>query len=305
MLTEVAWQKGNEPEAARVQTLSLSQASPALAPPIVANPPSATPATTLQRDPGPEANGIQPSGAASANSGGSGPYADLSDTSPSGQGKSGQQNGASSGDNPAGVTTFAAPSIANNLAADSTVNLLAAHAPSIPASPANPSAPPTPPSSPQAPATLSAWQNYDGGTGSIVRSASLNGFANGAEMHVEFRAGTLGPLEVHAVVNAGSVGAEIHVQGQEAHTLLAAGLPALERALGERNLRVDNLAVYQDHSGGAMSGGEKQNQQSGSYSSAQHQVMPWNSPPQSNGAAGGSLEDDELANPAAGLSVQA
>ena len=82
-----------------------------------------------------------------------------------------------------------------------------------------------------------------------MRSASLNDSANGAEMHVELRSGALGPLEVHAVVHEGSVGAEIHVQGQEAHTLLAAGLPSLERALGERNLRVENIAVYQDHAG--------------------------------------------------------
>jgi hypothetical protein len=124
-------------------------------------------------------------------------------------------------------------------------------------------------------------------------------------MHVEFRSGALGPLEVHAVVNAGSVGAEIHVQGQEAHTLLAAGLPSLERALGERNLRVENIAVYQDHAGGGMSGGEKQDQQPGSSPSPQRQVLPWDSPPQSSSAPSGPFENEELANPAAGLSIQA
>jgi flagellar hook-length control protein FliK len=112
-------------------------------------------------------------------------------------------------------------------------------------------------------------------------------------------------MEVHAVVSGGSVGAEIHVQGQEAHTLLAAGVPALERALGERNLRVENIAVYQDHAGGGTSGGEKQDQQSGSNPSAQHQVLLWGNPPQSSAAAGGSLDGEELANPAVGLSVRA
>ncbi len=134
---------------------------------------------------------------------------------------------------------------------------------------------------------LSAWQNYDGGAGSIVRSAALSNSANGAEMHVEFRSGNLGPMEVRTVVNAGSVGAEIHVQGQEAHTLLAAGLPSLERALGERNLRVENISVYQDHPGSGMSGGEKQNPQSGSHPSEQQQVLAWDRLPHSSRAARG------------------
>jgi hypothetical protein len=124
-------------------------------------------------------------------------------------------------------------------------------------------------------------------------------------MHVEFRSGALGPLEVHAVVNAGSVGAEIHVQGQEAHTLLAAGLPSLERALGERNLRVDNIAVYQDHAGGGMGGGERQDAHSGSSPSPHHQVLPWDSPPQPGSTASGSIENAEITDPAAGLSVRA
>ena len=160
-------------------------------------------------------------------------------------------------------------------------------------------------SSNEPPTTLSAWQNYDGGAGKIVRSASLSDSANGAEMHVELRTGALGPLELHAVVHEGSVGAEIHVQGQEAHTLLAAGLPSLERALGERNLRVENISVYQDQTGGGASGGGKQDPHSGSSPSSQPQVLPWDSPPKAGNPASSSSEDDELANPAPGLSVRA
>jgi flagellar hook-length control protein FliK len=123
-------------------------------------------------------------------------------------------------------------------------------------------------------------------------------------MHVELRTGALGPLDVHAVVHEGSVGAEIHVQGQEAHTLLAAGLPSLERALGERNLRVENINVYQDQGGGGTSGGGKQDSQSGS-SSPQRQVLPWDNPPHPRNTASRSSEDDESDNPAPGLSVRA
>jgi len=322
VMTEAAWQKGNELESASANLphspsagvglpvsswasanppLS-SPAIPAAAPQVDTKSRPAAPAAILPKDAAPEANGVQLIGEASSDSGGCAAHTTLADSSTGG--KSGQQNGQTSRDNPASVNTIA-PGLPNNPATDSTASLLATHAPNPPASPAHVSAPPAPPSSGQAPATLSAWQNYDGGAGSIVRSASLTGSANGAEMHVEFRTGALGPMEVHAVVSGGSVGAEIHVQGQEAHTLLAAGVPALERALGERNLRVENIAVYQDHAGGGTSGGEKQDQQSGSNPSAQHQVLLWGNPPQSSAAAGGSLDGEELANPAVGLSVRA
>ena len=124
-------------------------------------------------------------------------------------------------------------------------------------------------------------------------------------MHVELRSSSLGPLEVHTLVNGGVVGAEIHVQGPEAHTLLAAGLPSLEHALGERNLRVENLAVYQDQVGGGMSGGAKQNPHSGSSPSSERQGFTWDSPAPAKRAASSSREDEDLANPASGLSVRA
>jgi len=162
-----------------------------------------------------------------------------------------------------------------------------------------------PPSSTQPASTLSAWQNYDGGAGRIVRSASLTDSPGGAEMHVELRSGPLGPLELHTMVREGSVGAEIHVQGQEAHAMLSAGLPSLERALNDRNLRVENISVYQDHSGGGMGGGERQGSQSESSPMPKHQPLPWGSPSQSDHKVKRSFENEEAANPAAGLSVRA
>ena len=134
----------------------------------------------------------------------------------------------------------------------------------------------------------------------MVRSASLSGSANGAEMHVEFRSGALGPLEVHAVVHDGSVGAEIHVQGQEAHTLLAAGLPSLERALGERNLRVENIAVYQDQAGAGMSGGGKQDPVGLFPIAAAPSVARGTACRKPATAASGSAEDEEFSKSGSG-----
>jgi flagellar hook-length control protein FliK len=301
---ETTWQKGHESEAASANPPLSSSASTVTPQQFDAHSQPAAPAPTLQKEAAPEATSIQSKGAVSASSGGSAGHANLADSSTSGQGKSGQQSGLGSGDNPAGVATFA-PIHTTSPAPDPAGNLLTAHAPSVPANHTTTSAPQTVPSSTQPASTLAAWQNYDGGAGKIVRSASISDSGNGAEMHVELRSGALGPLEIHTVVREGSVGAEIHVQGQEAHTLLAAGLPSLERALGERNLRVENITVYQDQAGGGMSGGTKQDSQSGSSPSPHSQALPWNNPPQSRSAVSGSSDEEELANPAAGLSVRA
>jgi hypothetical protein len=185
----------------------------------------------------------------------------------------------------------------------SALNPLATHPPSVPPNHPSGTASPASSSDPQSAKTLSAWQNYDGGAGTIVRSASLSGTANGGEIHVEFRSGALGPLEVRAVMHDGSVGAEIHVQGQEAHTLLAAGLPSLERALGERNVHVENISVYQGNTGGNM--GEGTGSHSGSPQTPPRHLAPWDSSPQSSRKSSTDSEEEESANPAAGLSVRA
>jgi hypothetical protein len=302
--TEVTGQNNYEPEAAGANSLPPSSATPDATPNIDASIQPIVPAATSQRGTAPEVAGIQSGSSVSAGADADSAYANLSQASSSGPGKSGQQNGPKSGEQAVSVAASTS-AVANNPPPDATTNLLAAHAPSVPANHASAPAPQVPASSSQPATTLSAWQNYDGGAGKIVRSASLSDSANGAEMHVELRAGNLGALEVHTVVHEGSVGAEIHVQGQEAHTLLAAGLPSLERALGERNLRVENISVYQDQTGGGMTGGEKHQQQPGSSPSPPRQSLTWDSPPQPGDPVTGSAEDDEIPKLVAGLSVRA
>jgi flagellar hook-length control protein FliK len=289
-------------QSALAPATSAASSTPVASSPAETNSQAATAEANGDTDAPSLSNNIAPSGAASAVPTESTTPASLADLPASSQWKSGQRDGTGAQDNPAAPKT---PNFTNNPAGDSVPNFLAAQAPGVPASHDKAEAAQLPPSSTQAPETLSAWQSYEGGAGKIVRSARLSGSANGAEMHVEFRSGALGPMEVRAVLNDGSVGAEIHVQGQAAHTLLAAGLPSLERALGERNVRVENLTVYQDQAGGGMGGGEEQNPHSGSSPSQQHQTSPWGNPPQPRPPASGSLEGDELMNPAPGLSVRA
>ena len=222
------------------------------------------------------------------------------------QEKSGQQSGMGSRGNPSAVTPIERKS-ANNAPSspDPVVSAVAVNTATVPAGHATRSVSSGAATAPQPSTTLSAWQNYEGGAGSIVRSASLTSSVNAAELRVEFRSGALGPMEVHAIMHEGSLGAEIHVQGQEAHSLLAAGLPSLERALVERNLRVENIAVYQDNAGAGAGGGDRQDSHAGSSSSPRQERSPWADSPASGSMANGVSEDEILVNPALGLSIQA
>lgn len=191
--------------------------------------------------------------------------------------------------------------LANGAGTDPGTNLLSAHTPVSPASHAGVSTG-TPEATPsQSPEALAAWQNYESSTGKIVTSAHLSG---GGEMRVELRSGTLGPVEVRAVLREGSVGAEIHVEGHEAHNLLASSLPSLERALGERDLRIGNLSVYQDQAGGSMAGGERQNSHSGSPPPSQGQARHWEASPRFANSGDRGNETEETPNPTGGLSVR-
>ena len=110
---------------------------------------------------------------------------------------------------------------------------------------------------------LKVWETFQGNVGRIVNSAWLNAAASHSEMHVELLSASLGPLTVHTILRGEAVGAEIHVGNHQAHTLLAAELPSLERALGDRNLHLENISIRQDaFSGGMTNGGGGRNSQS-------------------------------------------
>jgi flagellar hook-length control protein FliK len=265
-----------------------------------ANSPPATPAASQRKDTTTADNGVQPTTPAPASTGESAAYTNLSDSSTNGQER--EQTGPSAGDNPTGVR-FISSNVTANTAPASATNLLTVQTSQVPVSHADNLTAQTSASPSQPPTTLSAWQNYE--AGALVRSAWLSDSARGAEMRVELRSGELGPLEVRASIHDGSVGAEIHVEDHEAHTLLAAGLPSLERAMGERNLRVENIAVYQDRAGGEMTGGDNQNPYSGSSASPQPQVLPGSNTPQPSSTEQYSSDVEELASTGGGLSVRA
>ncbi len=241
---------------------------------------------------------------AGANTTAFGIHGSASNASSTGQGNSGQQSGGESRNQSAPpLTLVSSPAATAN--SDPAGNPLTAQSAGIPPSHTSAPTPPMPQSSAQQAATLSAWQNYDGSAGKIVTAASLAGSVGSAEMHVELRSSPLGPMEIHTIVREGSVGAEIHVQGQEAHSLLAAGLPSLERALNDRNLRVENISVYQNQTGGGMGGGERQNSHPEYSPTPERQPPVWGNPSAAGRARNSSSDSEDLAIPTSGLSVQA
>jgi flagellar hook-length control protein FliK len=231
-------------------------------------------------------------------------YPTLPDQATGDQGKSAQQSGSSTMGNMSSPKVVLS-GVASPVIIDPGKSLLTTNTPEVSASHDSlPTPPSIPVASTQPPATLAAWQNYQSNGGKVVSSAWLSDFANGAEMHVELRSGTLGPLQVHTIVRDGTVGAEIHVESHEARAILAEGLPSLEKALGERDLRMANVAIYQDHAGAGMSGGGRQNSHAGSSPTPREQVIAPGTTAQPSSSES-ALEVENLIYSTAGLSVRA
>jgi flagellar hook-length control protein FliK len=81
------------------------------------------------------------------------------------------------------------------------------------------------------------------GTKALVNSAQLTQSGGHSEIHVALQSDSLGSVELHARVSGDSVGAAITVDKRDAHTALAADLPALQQALSDKQLRVDQISL--------------------------------------------------------------
>lgn len=117
--------------------------------------------------------------------------------------------------------------------------------------------PPTAPAGAQPPNT----QPKD--FGHVISDAQLAQSATHSEMRIAMQTDRLGAVELRAHVTGDGVGAAITVEKRDAHAALAAELPALQQALSEKHLRVDQLNLMQ----GALSstahdaGAQQQEQQ--------------------------------------------
>jgi flagellar hook-length control protein FliK len=76
-----------------------------------------------------------------------------------------------------------------------------------------------------------------------VNNAQLMEAANHSEMRIAMDTDKLGPVELRAHVVGDEVGAAITVEKREAHAVLAVELPALQQALSEKQLRVEQVTL--------------------------------------------------------------
>jgi hypothetical protein len=107
--------------------------------------------------------------------------------------------------------------------------------------------------------SASVFGGEPGNAGPAVSSARLTQQAGNAEMQVRLRSEALGPIDVHTTVKGSDIGASIRVEARDTQVMLANQLSQLERALNERNLRVEHLDVLQ----GSVSGGRSNSTGSG------------------------------------------
>src|SRR5579883_1057685 len=95
----------------------------------------------------------------------------------------------------------------------------------------------------------SQWQTaqvaQDAAATRSVSDAQLAQSATHSEMRISMQSEKFGPIELHARVTGDEVGAAITVEKRDAHAALAAELPALHQALGEKQLRVEQVTLEQ------------------------------------------------------------
>lgn len=97
----------------------------------------------------------------------------------------------------------------------------------------------------------------------VVQASQLYHHVGGAEMHIAMSTDLLGSVDIHAVVRQSTVTATIGVQRPDVQTLLANDLPALQHALAEHSLHVEQISVLSGSTGNQMDLGRQtpQNQQ--------------------------------------------
>ncbi len=109
----------------------------------------------------------------------------------------------------------------------------------------------------------------------VVTAATMLQSYGKAEMRVTMQTQSLGPLELHAVLDGGRLGASISVVNREAHTLLSNSLASLQQSLIDRNLRVDHLSVLNASAGGGTNTGNSGGCDSGGQAHRKPNAPAW------------------------------
>lgn len=179
----------------------------------------------------------------------------------------------------AGTATGGFNSVAASTGATSAAPFTVAPAQTAPgnAGTANPTAPTQPGAAhtPVADKMATVVENPLNPVGGDVNTASLLQRQGKTEMRVAMQTDNLGPLELHAVLDGGRLGASIAVVNHEAHTLLTNNLPSLQQVLNDQNLRVDHLSVLNASTSTGTNTGNGGGFQSGGHSHSYPNAPQW------------------------------
>lgn len=115
--------------------------------------------------------------------------------------------------------------------------------------------------------------------GGVVNAASMLQAQGKTEMRVALETESLGPLELHAVLDGGQVGASIAVVNHEAHTILTNNLPALQQTLADQNLRLDHLSILNAPMSSGTNTGNGGSFHSGGHTQSRPNAPRWAFPP--------------------------
>ena len=91
----------------------------------------------------------------------------------------------------------------------------------------------------------SGWSTYFGEVGRNREITHLIERLGHTEMRLDLRSEVFGAMALRTVVREGEVGAAIGVETSEARAILTTELPGLERALADRNLRLEHINIFQ------------------------------------------------------------
>jgi flagellar hook-length control protein FliK len=107
-----------------------------------------------------------------------------------------------------------------------------------------------------------------------VDSAKLVEAAGRSEMRIAMDTERLGPVELRAHMVGDQVGAAITVEKRDAHSMLAVELPALQQALSDKQIRVEQVTLLHASLGSAA-GDAGASQRQDQRSSAHASTTPW------------------------------
>ena len=112
------------------------------------------------------------------------------------------------------------------------------------------------------PLPLPSPATQPGFSSDAVKASELYQRVDGSEMHVAMQTDLLGSIDLRATMHQSAFTATISVQRSDVQSLLANELPALQHALADRNLHVEQISIVNNSvSDGAGSDGQHPQQQ--------------------------------------------